>query len=244
MTAGAPGSRKTTILEKKALEKEKMGLLLAVSRGSDVDPALIQLSYQGDSKSKKHIVLIGKGITYDTGGLSLKPTDGMLTMKCDMAGAATMLATVYTAAELGLPINVTALVPATENSIDGKSYKLGDVYRSMSGKTIEINNTDAEGRLVLADAITYALQHLNPTLLIDAATLTGGIIIALGEEIAGLFSNSDDLAAQLMRSSKASGEMLWQLPLYADYKEMLKSDIANMVNSAGRPASSMTARAA
>ena len=232
---------KTTILDRKQIEKEKMGLFLAVTRGSSVEPALIQVAYNGNSNSKEHIVLIGKGITYDTGGLSLKPTDGMLTMKCDMAGAALMLATVTIAAELNLSVNVTALVPAAENAIDAKSYKLGDVYHAMNGKSVEINNTDAEGRLVLADAITYAKRHLRPTLLIDAATLTGGIVVALGEEIAGLFGNSEELLAKLVHSSKTSNELIWQMPLHTDYRELLKSDIADLVNSAGRSASSMTA---
>ena len=165
----------------------------------------------------------------------------MLTMKCDMAGAALMLATVTIAAELNLSVNVTALVPAAENAIDAKSYKLGDVYHAMNGKSVEINNTDAEGRLVLADAITYAKRHLRPTLLIDAATLTGGIVVALGEEIAGLFGNSEELLAKLVHSSKTSNELIWQMPLHTDYRELLKSDIADLVNSAGRSASSMTA---
>lgn len=232
---------KATVLEKKQILKEKMGLFLAVNRGSPLDPCLIQLSYRGNPKSEEHIVLIGKGVTYDTGGLSLKPTEGMLTMKCDMAGAATVLAAVQTAAALQLKVNVTALAPASENSIDGQSYKVGDVYRSMSGKTVEITNTDAEGRLLLADAITYALTHLNPTLMVDLATLTGGIVVALGEEISGLFSNDEALADALLCSSKTTGEQLWRMPLYPDYKELLKSEVADLVNSAGRSASSMTA---
>lgn len=232
---------KATILNKQQIEEEKMGLLLAVNRGSSLDPALIQLSYQGNPHSKEQIVLIGKGITYDTGGLSLKPTEGMLAMKCDMSGGATVLAAVHTAAAIGLKVNVTALVPATENAIDAKSYKVGDVYRSMSGKTVEVTNTDAEGRLVLADAMSYAVKYLHPTLMIDVASLTGAIVIALGEEMAGLFSNQDALARELADSSEATGELLWRMPLYADYKEMLKSDIADLMNSAGRPAGSMTA---
>ncbi|MBF8262588.1 MAG: putative cytosol aminopeptidase [Parachlamydiales bacterium] len=232
---------KATILDKKQIEKEKMGLLLAVNRGSSMDPYLINLSYQGNPKSKEHIVLVGKGITYDTGGLALKPADGMATMKCDMAGAATVLAVVHTAAALQLKVNVTAVAPVTENAIDANSYKNGDVYRSMSGKTIEVNNTDAEGRLVLADAMTYAIKHWQPTKMIDVATLTGGIIIALGEEIAGVFANDDQLAKDLAISSEATGENVWRMPLHADYKEMLKSETADLLNSAGKSASSMTA---
>ncbi len=232
---------KALILDKKQIEKEKMGLLLAVNRGSSSDPFLITLSYQGNPKSKEHIVLVGKGITYDTGGLALKTADNMLTMKCDMAGAATVLATVQTAAALHLKVNVTAVAPVTENAIDAKSFKNGDVYSSMSGKTVEITNTDAEGRLVLADAITYSIERLHPTLLIDVASLTGGIVVALGEEIAGLFSNDDPLFAGLLESSEATGESIWRMPLYSDYKEMLKSEIADMINAAGKTASSMSA---
>ena len=218
-----------------------MGLFLAVNKGSSQDPYLITLSYSGNPKSKEHIVLVGKGITYDTGGLALKPAENMATMKCDMAGAATVLATVGAAAALGLKVNVTAIAPVTDNAIDAKSYKMGDVYFSMSGKTVEITNTDAEGRLVLADAITYAKTHFHPTLLIDVASLTGGIVVALGEDIAGLFSNDDPLAKDLLQSSETTGESLWRMPLNPDYKEMLKSDIADLLNSAGKTASSMTA---
>lgn len=232
---------KATILEKKQIEKEKMGLLLAVNRGGSHDPRLILLSYQGNPTSDDHVVLVGKGITYDTGGLSLKPTEGMLTMKCDMSGAATVLATVQTAAALRLPVNVTAVAPSTENAIDGNSYKIGDVYRAMNGKTVEITNTDAEGRLVLADAMSYALAHLNPSLIIDLASLTGAIVVALGEDLSGLFSDSDPLVKALLAASDAVGEPLWRMPLVADYKEMLKSDIADMVNSAGRTGSAITA---
>lgn len=230
---------KTTIFDKKWLEKEGMGLLLAVNRSSSFDPFLIQTSYKGNPESQDHIVLVGKGITYDTGGLSLKPTEGMLTMKCDMAGAATVLGVVKTAALLKLKVNVTAVAPLTENCIGSKSYKLGDVYRSYIGKTVEINNTDAEGRLVLADAIGYAVKHLHPTFLIDLATLTGGIVVALGEEIAGLFSNCETLANELLSASARTGESLWKMPLNEDYKDCLKSDIADLINSGGREASSM-----
>jgi leucyl aminopeptidase len=232
---------KTAIFDKKWLEKEGMGLLLAVNRASSREPFLIQTAYQGNPHSKEHIVLVGKGITYDTGGLSLKPTEAMLSMKCDMAGAATVLGTVRTAALLGLKVNVTAVAPVTENCIGSKSYKLGDVYRSYTGKTVEINNTDAEGRLVLADALGYALKHLHPTCLIDLATLTGAIIIALGEEMAGLFSNHDPLAQDLMEASRHTDELLWKMPLNQDYKSRLKSDVADLINSPGREAGSMTA---
>ena len=232
---------KTAIFDKKKLESEKMGLILAVNRSSSHDPYLIEAAYKGDPKSSEHIVLVGKGITYDTGGLSLKPTDNMLSMKCDMAGAATVLSAVRMAALLGLKINVTALAPVTENCIGSKSYKLGDVYSSYSGKTVEITNTDAEGRLVLADALAYAVKNLRPTCIIDLATLTGACVVALGEEISGLFSNDDSLAEELMEASEETDELLWRLPVHPDYKELLKSDIADTVNSAGRYAGAITA---
>ncbi len=225
---------KTTLLDQKKLEEKKMGLLLAVSRASSVGPYLIQVEYRGDPKSKDRVVLVGKGVTYDTGGLSLKPTEGMLTMKSDMSGAATVLGTVKTAAELGLKVNVTAVAPVTENCIGSKSYKLGDVYRSYSGKTIEINNTDAEGRLILADALAYAVEELKPTCIIDLATLTGACVVALGDEIAGLFTKDEELAEELLGASETTDELLCRLPIYDDYKEAFKSEIADTLNSGGR----------
>lgn len=232
---------KARILEKKDLEREKMGLILAVNRASSLDPCLIELSYKGNPHSKEHIVLVGKGITYDTGGLSLKPTDNMLTMKCDMSGGATVIGTVYVAALLNLKVNVTAIVPATENCIGSKSYKLGDVYRSYSGKTVEINNTDAEGRLVLADALSYAIKTLAPTAVIDIASLTGSIVLALGEEMAGFFANDEGLVKDLMGASEKTGEQLWRMPLNPDYKDALRSDFADLINSGGREAGAMKA---
>ncbi len=240
LASSTPGL-KAHILEKKDLEREKMGLILAVNRASNLDPYLIELSYQGDPSSQDKIALVGKGVTYDTGGLSLKPTDNMLTMKCDMSGGATVLGTVYLAALLKLKVNVTAVVPATENSIGSKSYKLGDVYRSHSGKTVEINNTDAEGRLVLADALSYAIQTLKPTAVVDVATLTGSIIMALGEEMAGLFANDEGLAQDLMGASEKTGEQLWRMPLNPDYKDSLRADFGDLLNTGGRDAGAMKA---
>lgn len=229
------------ILGKKEIEAENMGLLLAVNRGASHDPRLIILSYKGNKDSQEHVVLVGKGITYDTGGLSLKPTDNMLTMKCDMAGAATVIGAIETVAAMDLNVNVTAVVPATENAIDANSYKVGDVYLGMNGKSVEITNTDAEGRLVLADAVAYSVKYLKPTAIIDFASLTGAIVIALGEQISGLFSNNERLAKLLLEASKHSDEPLWQMPLCTDYKEKLRSDYADLVNSGGRSASSITA---
>jgi leucyl aminopeptidase len=222
-------SLKATLLGRKELEKEKMGLLLTVGRASPHDPALIVLEYRGHPKSKDLTALIGKGITYDTGGLNLKGI-GMESMRCDMGGAAAVLATLATAAKLALPINVTAVVPAAENCLSANSYKPGDVYTSYSGKTVEIGNTDAEGRLILADALTYTIKHLHPTRIIDLATLTGGVDIALGNEAAGLMSNDDKLADLILQAGINTYERVWPLPLYEEYKDALKSDIADLKN--------------
>jgi len=232
---------KCTIFDKKRIEKEKMGLLLAVNRGSSQDPSFIILEYQGDVKSNDHTVVVGKGITYDTGGLSLKPTSGMLTMKCDMSGAAIALGVIHAAATIGLKRNITAVIPSTENSIDGNSYKPGDVYVSYSGKTVEIGNTDAEGRLILADALAYAVKNLKPTRIIDFATLTGAVVIALGEEATGLMTNDDALAEQLSQAGENTFERVWRLPLYEEYRAQLHSDFADISNVGGKEASSITA---
>ncbi len=230
---------KATIYDKKWLEEQKMGLILAVNRAAKVDPFLIEVSFHNNPSSKEHIVLVGKGVTYDTGGLSLKPTDGMLGMKCDMAGAAAVLATLRTVALLDLKVNITVVVPTVENAIDARSYKLGDVYRSYLGKTVEINNTDAEGRLILADALSYVVKHLKPTYVIDLATLTGNVVMALGEQMAGFCANDESLATQLTDAANMTSDLLWRLPLFNEYKESFKSDIADMVNSGGRDAGSI-----
>ncbi len=233
-------SVKTTILDKKGLEKANMGLILAVSRGASQDPALIVVEYRGAPSSKETIALVGKGITYDTGGLNLKPTGSMETMKDDMSGAAAVLGTIKAAATLQLKVNLVGVVASTENAIGPRSYKPGDVYKSYSGKTVEISNTDAEGRLVLADALSYVQDHYKPSKIIDLATLTGGIVVALGEEATGLFSNDDNLATALAQAGENTHERVWRLPLYPEYREALKSSIADMKNSADRKASSIT----
>ncbi len=234
---------KTTILGKTALEKEKMGLMLAVNRAASREPALIIMEYCGDPRSKDWTAIVGKGITYDTGGLNIKPTGSIETMKCDMAGAAATLGIVQGAAQLKLKKNILAALAVAENAIGPNSYKPGDVFRSHAGKTIEITNTDAEGRLVLADAMSYLQINYKPARLIDMATLTGGIVIALGEDATGLFSNSDDLAKSLCKSGERTDERVWRMPLYPEYKEMLKSSIADLKNAAGRKATSCTAAA-
>ncbi len=231
---------KTTVFDKKRIEAEKMGLLLAVNRGSTIDPAFIILEYRGALQSKEVTAIVGKGITYDTGGLNIK-SSGMETMKCDMSGAAAVLGTLRAAATIGLKANIIGIVPSTDNAVGPNSYKPGDVYKSLSGKTVEISNTDAEGRLVLADALTYVQNHFAPTRIIDLATLTGSIVLALGEELTGLFSNEDALAKDLLDAGERCGERLWRMPLVAEYNEMLKSPYADLQNAAGRKAGSITA---
>lgn len=230
-----------SILDKKKLEAEKMGLILAVARASTHDPALIVASYKGAPESREHVVLVGKGVTYDTGGLSLKPTDNMLTMKADMAGAATVLGVIKAAADLGKKVNLTIVAPIVENAIGSKGYKPGDVYRSYSGKTVEVNNTDAEGRLILADALSYAIDRLKPTCIVDIATLTGNIVVALGEEMSGLFTGDEKLAKELLDASFETGELLWRMPLHEEYFESLKSDYGDLQNTGGREAGAIKA---
>lgn len=228
---------KTTVFDLKRIKKEKMGFLLAVNRSAAQDPVFIIIEYKGNPKDHDNTLLIGKGITYDTGGLHLKPMSGMDTMRCDMGGAAVVLGTIQAVAQLGLKVNITAVIPATENAIGPDSYKPGDVYTGYAGKSVEITSTDAEGRLVLADAIAYSIDHLKPTRIIDFATLTGGVDVALGSEVTGIVSNNDALADALIHAGHATYERLWRLPSYEEYRDILKSDNADMKNSAGRSAS-------
>jgi leucyl aminopeptidase len=232
---------KASVFDRKRIEKEKMGLLLAVNRGSHRDPAVIIIEYIGNPKSKDVTALVGKGITYDTGGLNLKPTGSMETMKCDMGGAGAVLGIITAAATIGLKANLIGIIPTTENAIGPASYKPGDVYTSYTGKTVEIGNTDAEGRLVLADALGYTVKNFKPNRIIDFATLTGAIDIALGAEATGMMSNQDELAQAIERAGNETFERVWRLPLFDEYKEQLKSDIADIKNIGGRPAGAITA---
>lgn len=232
---------KTTVYGKKEIEKMKMGLLLAVNQGSARDPTFIVIEYRGNPSSKEKTAIVGKGITFDTGGLNLKTVGNIETMKLDMAGAATVLGTMYAAAALNLKANIVGVIPSTENAIGSRSYKPGDVYQGYSGKTVEINNTDAEGRLILADALAYTVDVIKPTRIVDLATLTGAIVIALGEGMSGLFTNDDQLAKDLTNAGETTGELLWRLPLHPDYKEELKSTIADLKNCGSRKGSSITA---
>lgn len=220
------------IKDRKAIEDMGMGLLAAVARGASVEPRFITMKYTSPG-AKKTIAIIGKGITFDTGGYSLKPADSMYGMKDDMAGAANVLGAMKAVGKCKLAVNVVALIPATENAIGAKAIHPGDVFKSLSGKTVEVNNTDAEGRLVLADAITYA-KNLGVDEMVDSATLTGACVVALGRQMAGVFSNNQQIANQLIDNGKQCGEDLWQLPLYEEYKDELKSDVADLKNTGGR----------
>lgn len=232
-------SIKATVLTRKQFEKERLYLLQAVSRGASEEPALITMEYRGAPNSKEVTALVGKGVTYDTGGLSLKPTKGMETMRDDMSGAAIVFGTLYAIALLKLPINVVGVIGSTENAIGPRSYKVGDVYRSRAGVTVEVTNTDAEGRLVLADALAYAQDVFAPKQIIDVATLTGGAVIALGEEAAAIMSNNDTLSKALIQAGEITYERLWPLPLFEEYRSLLKSEFADIKNSGARKATTI-----
>ncbi len=231
---------KVEILERKDMQRLGMGSLLAVTQGSQEPPKLISLSYQGGGKQQKPVVLVGKGITFDTGGISLKPAGEMDEMKFDMCGAASVLGTVQAVAEMGLAINLIGIVPTCENMPSGTAIKPGDVVTSMSGQTIEILNTDAEGRLILCDALTFAEKY-HPQIVIDIATLTGACVIALGNVATGLFSNNEELANELLAAGDKACDRAWRLPLWEDYQEQLSSNFADMANIGGRPGGSITA---
>ena len=228
------------VLERDELERLGMKALLAVSRGSHQPPRFITLEYRGGEEKGRPIVLVGKGVTFDSGGISLKPRGGMERMKDDMAGAAAVLGTLQAAAALRLPLNLVGLVPAAENLPGGAAYKPGDVVKAMSGKTIEIVNTDAEGRLLLCDALHYA-QRYHPAALIDVATLTGACVVALGNVATGLMGNNSGLKRALTMAGEASGERVWELPLWEEYGDLVKSDIADLKNAGGPTAGTVSA---
>jgi len=233
-------SLQTEILDVAAMEKIGMGALLAVAKGSHNPAKFIIVKYQGSTPEQAPVVLVGKGVTFDTGGICLKPKENMDEMKYDMCGAASVLGTLLALAELKLPLNVIGLIPTVENMPDGLAYRPGDIVTSLSGQTIEILNTDAEGRLILCDALTFA-ERFKPAVVIDVATLTGAMIIALGFHTTGLFSNDDKLALELLNAADASNEPTWRLPYNHQYQEALNSNFADMANSAGRDAGSITA---
>lgn len=211
------------------LEAERCGSLLAVAKGSDREPRLVIMKYNGGPSGAAPLALVGKGVTFDSGGLSIKPTDGMKTMKCDMAGAATVLGAMQAITQLKLPVNVVGLVGLVENMINGRAYKLGDVLRARCGKTIEVLNTDAEGRLVLADVLDVTLG-LQPAKIIDLATLTGACVVALGNDVAGAMSNDQAWCDAVKSAADKCGEPLWQLPMFPEFGEQIRSEVADIKN--------------
>ena len=238
--AGEFDALSAEVVEEEEMRDLGMGALLAVARGSRQPPKLIVVRYAGGGRSEAPVVLVGKGVTFDSGGISIKPAAAMDEMKFDMCGAASVLGAVRAAAQLGLPLNVTALVPAVENLPGGQACKPGDVVTSLSGQTVEILNTDAEGRLILCDAISFA-ERYEPDTVIDVATLTGACVIALGHVASGLFTNSRELGDALLAAGATSGDPCWELPVWPEYEEALKSNFADVANVGGRPAGSVTA---
>ena len=229
-----------SILEREQMEREGMGALLGVAQGSDQPPKLIILHYKGNTTSSETLGFVGKGITFDSGGVSLKPSEGMKEMKGDMSGAAAVIAALSAIAQLKPNVNITALIPATENMPSGRAIKPGDIVKAINGKTIEVENTDAEGRLILADALGYAIkQGLSP--LVDVATLTGACHIALGDVCSGIFGNTQELVDKIIKAGSDAGERLWQMPMYEEYKEQNKSEVADIKNTGGRYGGAITA---
>ena len=235
---------KCNIISKNDLKKKGFGGITAVGQGSKNEPKLIILEYNHGSQNEKPIVLVGKAVTFDTGGISLKPGEKMDEMKFDKCGGCTVIGIMKAVSELKLPINVVGIIPSVENMPGGESYKPGDIIKLYSGKTAEILNTDAEGRIILADVLSYGEKQYSPKVIIDFATLTGACIIALGTNIAGMISNNDKLTQKITESSKRTTEEVWELPLNDDYMDMIKSDVADMKNvGIGRAAGTITAAA-
>lgn len=234
---------KITVLGREEIKKHKMGCFLGVAQGSELEPQFIIMEYKGGKVDQKPTVLVGKGITFDSGGLSIKPANFMNDMKYDMLGAATVIGTMHAAALLGIKKNIIGLVPTCENMPSGTSFRPDDILINSNGKSVEIGNTDAEGRLILSDALTYA-KKLNPKEVIDFATLTGACMVAIGEERSGLFSPVDSIAEKLFSSAEECGEQLWRLPLGEEYSEMMKSQVADIANiSSSRYGGASTAAA-
>jgi leucyl aminopeptidase len=230
---------KCTVHGLSAIQRMKMGGLLAVNRGSVEEPRFVVMEYS-PKRATKHVALVGKGITFDTGGISIKPADRMEEMKFDMCGAAAVIGIMEAAAALELPVKVTGIFAATDNLPSGSAYKPGEIITMMNGKTVEVVNTDAEGRMILGDALHYACR-LEPDHLIDFATLTGACVVALGSETSGLFSNDDELARKLIESGQRAGDRVWRLPAWDDYKDLIRSEWADMKNSGGRWGGAITA---
>jgi leucyl aminopeptidase len=231
-----------TILGPEEMEKEGMGALLAVAQGTEQEPRLIVLEHRGGEGDDPPLVLVGKGLTFDAGGISIKPSLGMEQMKFDMSGGAAVLGALQAAGDLKLPVNLVGIVPSSENLLSGKAVKPGDVIRTREGKTVEVVNTDAEGRLILADALSYA-QTFEPAAVVDCATLTGACVIALGHVASAVLSPDPDLSRELQDAGERSGERCWPLPLWKEYREQLDSTVADLMNVGGRPAGTITAAA-
>ncbi len=243
--AGKIAKRKNVscrILDRGKLKILGMNALLGVAAGSHQPPKLIILEYAGGKKGDAPIALVGKGLTFDSGGISMKPAEKMDEMKTDMSGGAAVMAVIMAAADLKLPVNIVGLVPATENMPGGSALKPGDILKSYSGKTIEVLNTDAEGRLILADALSYASKY-KPAAIIDIATLTGACIVALGDDVIGMLGTDEQLKKEINQAAQTTGELVWELPLWESYSELIRSDIADYKNSGGRTAGTITAAA-
>ncbi|ASQ91675.1 leucyl aminopeptidase [Prosthecochloris sp. GSB1] len=232
---------KVTVFDRKQIEKLGMGGLLAVNKGSHNPPTFTIIEYEPKGKPLATVALVGKGVTFDSGGISIKPSQGMDAMKCDMAGAAAVIGAVEAAARLELPLRIVTLVPATDNMPGGAAQTPGDVITTYSGITVEVGNTDAEGRLILADALAYAVAHYKPDAIIDLATLTGACIVALGYSVAGMFSNDDEFAGRIFEAGRRSGEKVWRMPLWEEYAELIKSEVADVHNTGGKGAGTITA---
>ena len=239
--AGKRGGFDVTVFDRKKIAELGMGGLLSVNKGSEQPPTFTIMDYRPEGKSRKTVALIGKGITFDSGGISIKPAAGMDEMKSDMAGAACVIGVLESVSRLGLPLRVIGVVPATDNMPGGSAMTPGDIITTMSGITVEVGNTDAEGRLILADALTYAKREYDPDVIIDLATLTGACIVALGMKVAGLFSNDDELAGEIFKAGQSTGEKVWRLPLWDDYAEQIKSDVADVSNTGSKGAGTITA---
>ncbi len=233
---------KITVLDRADMEREGMGGILGVARGTEEPPKFIVLEHNASKKDLPCYALVGKGVTFDSGGISIKPGENMHEMKFDKCGAVAVLATMRAVGRMKLPLRVVGIMPATENLPSGKAYKPGDVVTTLGGRTVEILNTDAEGRMLLVDGITYA-KRFQPRAIVDLATLTGACVVALGDAASGLFSTDESLAAQLLKAAEASGERSWRMPLYPDYTEQIRSDVADFKNTGGRSAGACTAAA-
>lgn len=234
------GGMEITVFDRAAMQEQGFGGILGVAAGTEEEPRFIVMEYRGGDAAEAPLALVGKGVTFDSGGISIKPSAKMEEMKYDMSGAAAVLGAMQAVARLRPRVNVVALVPATENLPSGRATKPGDVLRMFSGKTVEVINTDAEGRLILADALAYA-QRFAPRAMIDAATLTGAVVIGLGQHAVGLMGSDDDLVTEVQAAGERTGERCWPLPLWDPYREQIESNVADIKNTGGRPAGSITA---